>query len=154
MLGAIGCKRRRGRQRMRWLDGITDLVIDREAWRAAIHGVAKSRTQLSDWSDLIWYSCIPDQIILVTTKILYVECTISKKVWFSHPIVSDSLRCDGLVPKPYLTHHNSMDCSLPGFFVHGISQAGKLEWVALSFSRGIFQTQGSNRKVLHYRHIH
>ena len=66
MLGGIEGKRRRGRQRMRWLNGITgfmhmslgkllELVTDREAWRTAIHGVTKSRTLLSDWTELMWF---------------------------------------------------------------------------------------------------
>ena len=70
ILGGIGGRRRRERQRMRWLDGITDtmdrslgqlqeLVMDREAWHAAIHGVAKSQTRLSDWNELNWTDISP-----------------------------------------------------------------------------------------------
>ena len=71
MLGGIGGRRRRGRQRMRWLEGITDsmdmslsrlweLVMDREAWSASIYGVTKCWTQLSDWTELKW-KCLSDQ---------------------------------------------------------------------------------------------
>ena len=80
MLGGIGGRRRRGRQRMRWLDGITDsigmslsklqeFVMDREAWRAAIHGVARSRTRLSDWTELNWTD-IPLGLIFPTIPLL------------------------------------------------------------------------------------
>ena len=98
MLGGIGGRRRRGRQSMRWLDGITDsmdvslselreLVMDREAWRAGIHGVAKSRARLSNWTEINWTEMIPIHFISLIPKMpmftLAITClTTSYLPWF------------------------------------------------------------------------
>ena len=90
MLGWIGGRGRRGRQRMRWLHGITDtvdmglgglweLVMDREAWRAAIHGVAKSQTRLSDWTELMPSVHTPLHTVSCIINILY-YCSIYVKI--------------------------------------------------------------------------
>ena len=126
MLGGIGGRRRRGRQRMRWLDGITDLmdvslselrelVMDREAWRAAIHGVSKNQTQLSNWTELNW-------------TVLKVKESESRLV------ISDSLQPHGL----------NSPWNSPGQNT-GVGSRSLLQ--------GIFPTQGSNPGLPHCRWI-
>ena len=114
MLGKIEGGRRRGRQRMRWWDGITDsmdlnliklwvLVMDREAWHAAIHGVSKSQTQLSDWTELNF-------------KMLAYPSHFLETLW--RPILRHSQAKQG--QGPHLTQGSQFTIALLGCWDHGL----------------------------------
>ena len=104
MLGKIDGRGRRGRQRMRWLDGITnsvdmslsklrELVMDSEAWHAAVHGIAKSRIRLSDWTELTDYPSYATSLMQERggRKMAWIESLLGVKVLSVHPVTGASL---------------------------------------------------------------
>ena len=131
MLGGIRGRRRRGRQRMRWLDGITDsmdvslnelreLVMDREAWCAAIHGVSKSRTWLSDWTELNWTELNPLHLLC---SLYILHDYLGSSVQFSSVAQSCPTLCD---PTNRSTPGLPVHHQLPEFtqtHVHRVSDA-------------------------------